>query len=60
MNLVRMRFVDKDFPRCMDGIGDHNDFRHVGDATSLVDTTSNREKFSLRCCDKESVVDRFD
>ena len=41
----------------MNRIGDNNDFWDVVFITCLVDATSHGEKFSLRTCDKYSMVD---
>ena len=60
MDLVRMRSVVEDFSCSMDRVGDHDDFRHIGYTTSLVDAASNRKEFSLCGCYKGGVVDRFD
>jgi len=60
MDLIRMRSTIEDFLSCMDRVGDHDDFRHVVGNASLIDATSNREKFHLHACDKGSVMDCFD
>jgi len=60
MDLMRMRSAVEDFLCCMDGIGDNNDFGHVVDSASLINTTSNCKEFCLRASDKGSVMDCFD
>ena len=60
MDLIWVRFVIKDFPSCMDGVGDNNDFGNVLRAACLVNTASNGKKLSFYTSDKGSVVNCLD
>ena len=60
MNLIRMRFIIENFPCCMDGISDDDDFGHVLFIICLVDTTPNSEEFCFGTSDKHYIINRLD
>ena len=60
MDLIWVRFVIKDFPSCMNGVGDNDDFGNVLNATCLVNTVSNGEKLGFCTSDKGSMVNCLD
>jgi len=60
MDLIWVRFVIKDFPSCVNGVGDNDDFGNVLNATYLVNAVSNGEKLSFCTSDEGSVVNCLD
>ena len=60
MDLIWVRFVIKDFPSCVDGVSDNNDFGNVLSAACLVNAASNGKKLSFCTTDKGSVVNCLD
>jgi len=60
MDLIWVRFVIKDFPSCVDGVSDNNDFGNVLNATCLVNTTFNGKKLGFCTSDEGSMVNRLD
>jgi len=60
MDLIWVRFVIKDFPSCVDGVGDNDDFGNVLSAAYLVNAASNGKKLGFCTSDKNSMVNRLD
>jgi len=60
MDLIWIRFVIKDFPSCVDGVSDNDDFGNVLNAACLVNAVSNSEKLGFCTSDKDSVVNHLD
>ena len=59
MQLKQVHQAIKDAFRWVNRISDNNNFWNVIFVACLVDATSHSEKFSLRTCDKYSMVDCF-
>ena len=60
MDLIWVRFVIKDFPSCVDGVGDNDDFGNVLNTACLVNATSNGKKLSFYTNDEDSIVNCLD
>ena len=60
VDLIQMGLGIKYLLSCMNGVGDDNDFRDVCFVASLVNTTSNSEKFCFCASDKGCVMNRLD
>jgi len=60
VDLIWMGLGIKYLLSCMNGVGDDNDFRDVSFVTSLVNTTSNSEKFCFCAGDKGYMMNCFD
>jgi len=60
MDLIWVRFVIKDFPSCMNGVSDNDDFGNVLNAACLVNAASNSEKLSFCTSNEGSMVNRLD
>jgi len=52
MDLIRMGFIIENFPCCMNGIGDDDNFEHILFIACLVDTAPNNKEFSFSTSDK--------
>ena len=59
MDLIWVRFVIKDFPSCMDGVSDNDDFENVLNTVYLVNAASNSKKLGFCTSDKGSVVNHL-
>jgi len=60
IDLIWIRFVIKDFPSCVNGVSDNNDFGNVLNAICLVNTAFNGEKLSFSTSDEGSMVNCLD
>ena len=60
MDLIWVKFVMKDFPSCVDRVGDNNDFGNVLNAACLVNAASNGKKLGFCTSDEGSVVNHLD
>ena len=60
MNLIWMGFTIKNFPCCVDGIGDDDDLGHILLIICLVDAAPNREKLCFSTSDESCVMNCLD
>jgi len=56
VDLIWVRLVIKDFPSCVDGVSDNDDFENVLNAAYLVNATSNGEKLGF--CTSDECYDQ--